>query len=66
MQTAEGDNFIYILNDEGEKTFAKRVIVTTGYEYEGRVEILEGVQGGDRVITNGAKSVRDGQRVRLS
>ncbi len=66
MQTAEGENFIYILNDEGEKTFAKRVIVTTGYEYEGRVEILEGVQGGDRVITNGAKSVRDGQRVRLS
>lgn len=66
MQTAEGADFIYVLADEGDKTFAKRVMVTTGHEYEGQIEILSGIENGTRVISNGAKSVRDGQRVRLS
>lgn len=42
---------------------AVRTEVKTGVRSEARVQILEGLQAGDEVITSGIQSVRDGQRV---
>ena len=66
MQTAAGEDFVYVLEEKEGKAFAKKILVKTGFEYEGRTEILEGLEKDMQVISEGAKSVRDGQRVRLS
>ena len=66
MQTAAGEDFVYVLEEKEGKAFAKKIFVKTGFEYEGRTEILEGLEKDMQVISEGAKSVRDGQRVRLS
>jgi multidrug efflux pump subunit AcrA (membrane-fusion protein) len=39
--------------------------VRTGAEADGRVEILEGLQGGEPVVVRGVEVLRDGQRVRV-
>jgi HlyD family secretion protein len=43
---------------------AERRLVRLGLKGEGRVEILEGVRPGDRLIPNGQAAIRAGQRVR--
>jgi membrane fusion protein (multidrug efflux system) len=59
----EGDqSFVYVIEGDG----AKRVKVTTGIRQGGMVEILSGLQPGQRVVTEGVvKLGGDSQKVRL-
>jgi RND family efflux transporter MFP subunit len=66
-ENAEGEQYVYIaenLNDDNEAV-AKRVIITTGKGQNGYVEVLTGLQSGDQVIKEGARSVKDGQKVKI-
>lgn len=59
----EGDTrFVYVLDEEGR---ARRAPVRTGVRLRGRVEIVEGLTPGQRVITEGVVKVSDGMAVRL-
>jgi membrane fusion protein (multidrug efflux system) len=60
----EGESrFVFTLDEEGK---ARRVPVRTGVRSDGRVEILEGLRPGQRVITEGVVKVADGMAVRLA
>ncbi len=60
----EGDSrFVFVLDDEGK---ARRIPVRTGLRSGGRVEIVEGLRPGQRVITEGVVKVADGMAVRLA
>ena len=60
----EGESrFVYILDDQGK---ARRTAVRAGVRSAGRVEILEGLRPGQRVITEGVVKVADGMQVRLA
>jgi membrane fusion protein (multidrug efflux system) len=39
--------------------------VKVGNELDGRVEVLEGLQGGEAVVVRGLEALRDGQRLRV-
>ena len=59
---------------QGELTFVfrveegllRRTRVTLGAESEGRVEVLEGVNGGETIVARDVSSLEDGQRVRVT
>ncbi|MFN3388229.1 MAG: efflux RND transporter periplasmic adaptor subunit [Allosphingosinicella sp.] len=60
----EGDKrYVYLLADDGT---VKRTEVRTGLRSGGRVEILEGLQPGQRVVTEGVVKLSDGMKVRLA
>ena len=60
----EGDSrFVYLVDAQGR---ARRTPVRTGARAEGRIEILEGLRLGARVITEGVVKVSDGMPVRLA
>jgi membrane fusion protein, multidrug efflux system len=60
----EGDRrFVYVVD---AKSVAKRTQVRTGLRSEGRVEILEGLRPGQRVVTEGVVKLSDGMKVRLA
>ena len=60
----EGDSrFVYIVDAQSR---AQRVPVRTGLRSAGRVEILEGLRPGQRVITEGVVKVSDDMPVRLA
>ncbi|NNC84418.1 MAG: efflux RND transporter periplasmic adaptor subunit [Flavobacteriales bacterium] len=66
MQSTTGADYVYVLEESEGRQFAKRVAITTGKEYKGQVEVIDGLEPDMQIITEGARSVRDGQRVRLS
>lgn len=60
----EGEGrFVYTIDPQGR---ARRTAVRTGARMGGRVEILEGLRPGQRVITEGVVKVSDGLPVRLA
>jgi len=66
LQNTEGQDFVYILQEEADKLVAKQKMLDTGKEYNGFVEVLLGLESGDRVISEGNRSVRNNQEVRLN
>lgn len=66
-ENAEGEQYLYIAKKtqkDGSAT-AKKVIVKTGQSQNGLVEITEGIKDGDQIINEGARSVKDGQKVTI-
>jgi HlyD family secretion protein len=59
--TREAQSFVYLVN--GGKATARAVRV--GPETDGRVEVLEGLAGGEAVVVRGVELLTDGQRVRV-
>ena len=62
MKDAEERSFVFI-NDNMK---ARKVIVTTGKSYEGQTEILNGLAGGESIISKGARKLVDGQEIRIA
>jgi membrane fusion protein, multidrug efflux system len=59
----EGDQRFVFTIDKGQ---AKRVPVRVGMRSGGRVEILEGLAPGQRVVTEGVVKISEGMRVRVA
>ncbi|HEV2747586.1 MAG TPA: efflux RND transporter periplasmic adaptor subunit [Allosphingosinicella sp.] len=60
----EGDSrFVYTV---GADATARRAAVRTGLRSNGRIEILEGLRPGQKVVTEGVVKLADGMKVRLA
>ncbi len=65
-ENAEGEQYIYILTDkQGEKATAKQLIIKTGKTQGDVIEVIEGLKDGDEIINEGARSVKEGQSVKI-
>ncbi|MCF6278981.1 MAG: efflux RND transporter periplasmic adaptor subunit [Flavobacteriaceae bacterium] len=65
-ENAEGQQYVYtITNKNGNKAKAKRVIIETGKTQGDYIEILSGLENGSEIINEGARSVKDGQDVKI-
>lgn len=53
------ETFVYVV----EKGVARRREVVTGLEAEDMVEVVEGLEAGERIVAEGASRVRDGDRL---
>ena len=58
-------NFVMLAEPGAEGTVARKIEVTTGARQAGAVEILEGLQAGQTVITHGALKASDGAPVTI-
>ncbi len=70
QQDALQQNFVYVVSKDmvGEKqvTTAKKVIVETGLSYQGKTEVLSGLSKGDILVTDGARSLSDTERIKIA
>ncbi|MEW7280903.1 efflux RND transporter periplasmic adaptor subunit [Aquimarina sp. 2201CG1-2-11] len=66
-ENAEGDQYTYVTLDKNPENIAeaKRVIIKTGKTQGDFIEILDGITNGDAIISEGARSVKDGQQVKI-
>jgi len=62
-ENAEGQQYCFVLRQEGDTYFAERRIVQTGKTQGDFIEVLDGITPGELLITEGAKKVTDGQQV---
>ena len=66
QQNSAGENVAFVLNPQSDSTgVAEKRIIKTGYTYGDQMEVIEGVEAGEILITEGAKNVRDGQQVKI-
>lgn len=67
QETASGEFFVYVLEDKDGKV-AKSVYrkVTPGRSYQGEVEVLEGLKEGEIIVTEGARALKKGEKVRIA
>ena len=60
----EGERrFVFLVGEDGK---ARRSEVRTGLRSAGRIEILQGLRPGQRVVTDGVVKISDGMTVRLA
>ncbi len=66
-ENAEGDQYVYLASNTTDDSFAEaaKVIVKTGRTQGDFVEILAGINAGDNIIKEGARSVREGQQIQI-
>lgn len=66
-ENAEGEQYVYLVSSDtsSEETVAKKAVITTGKTQGDYVEVLSGIASGDGIINEGARSVKDGQKVRI-
>ncbi|MBP7149212.1 MAG: efflux RND transporter periplasmic adaptor subunit, partial [Acidobacteria bacterium] len=62
LRGSEVQNFVYVVEDGVAKVRAVKV----GLRQDGQARIVEGLRGGEQVITEGMALVRDGAPVRVS
>ncbi|MCX7548443.1 efflux RND transporter periplasmic adaptor subunit [Xanthomarina sp. F1114] len=66
-ENAQGEQYIYTITNKNEKAEGevKRVIIKTGKTQGDVIEVLEGVEDGSEIVKEGARSVKDGQTVKI-
>ena len=66
-ENADGEQYVFVAdepNADGE-SIVKRTIITTGKTQAAAIEVLTGLNDGDHIIKEGARSVKDGQKVKI-
>jgi len=63
VQSNQDGKFIYIAKQNGNDWTAEQRMVKTGMDYDGTIEILEGITAGENIITSGFQSLNAGEKV---
>lgn len=65
-ENAIGEQYIYIVNNkQGQDAIAEKITIETGLTQGDVIEVLGGLESGTEIILEGARSVSDGQKVRI-
>lgn len=66
-ENAKGEQYVYVITDKKDGNIAKtkKQIITTGRTQGDIIEVLSGLSSGDEVIEEGARSVKEGQQVKI-
>lgn len=66
-ENANGEQYIYVVKNKNanEEGVAERVIIETGKTQGDVIEVLKGLESGAEIIQEGARSVKNGQTVKV-
>jgi membrane fusion protein (multidrug efflux system) len=65
IQESETGNYVYLAEKSGAGYKVKKQFVKTGKSYLDKVEIKEGLQNGDLLITSGFQDITTGQQIKF-
>jgi RND family efflux transporter MFP subunit len=65
LRYPDGRVTVWVVDDTNELPVVREQAVSTGFEFEGFVEITTGLAEGDVVVTHGNETLQDGQEVRI-
>jgi len=65
IQTDPSGDFVYIAKSKDDKFFAQKSFIKQGQSYNGIVEITEGLNAGDKLITSGYLDIEEGEAIRF-
>ena len=65
LRYPDGRITAWVVQRNADKVTVSERLVTIGTAFDGKVSIIEGINAGDEVVTEGNESLRDGQSVVL-
>jgi len=64
QENAQGESIAYLYEQQNDSSaIAKKVVLELGLSYENKIEVKKGLNPGDVIVMEGAKNLRDGQRI---
>ena len=63
VQNDQKGKFIYIAKQDGQKWIVDKRIITTGKDYDGVIEVLDGLKTGEKIITEGYQNLNSGENI---
>lgn len=63
VQSSPDGRFIFVAKQNGNEWAAERRIIKTGMDYNGIIEVLDGILAGDKIITSGFQGLNAGAKV---
>jgi RND family efflux transporter MFP subunit len=63
VQSNQDGKFIYIAKPSGTDWVTEKRTIKTGMDYNGTIEVLEGIAAGEKIITSGYQSLNEGDKV---
>lgn len=63
VQNDQKSKFIYIAKQDGKEWIAEKRMITTGKDYDGIIEVLNGLKTGEKIISSGFQDLNAGERV---
>ncbi len=63
VQSNQEGKFVYVAKQNGNDWIAERRIIKTGMDYDGKIEVLEGITAGENIITSGFQNLNGGEKV---
>ena len=63
VQTDRDGKFIYVAKQDGNKWIAEKRKIKTGMDYDGVIEVMEGLTAGEKIITAGYQSLNSGENI---
>lgn len=66
-ENANGEQYIYVIKDQvgDDEAKAEKVVIETGLTQGDFIEVTKGLETGIEIIMEGARSVNDGQKVKI-
>ncbi len=65
-ENANGEQYIYVVKNKDGDTTANRAIIKTGKTQGDVIEVLSGIDDNTEIIKEGARSVKDGQTIKIA
>jgi len=63
VQNNQEGKFVCIAKQNGNEWIAERRMIKTGMDYNGIIEVLEGISAGENIITAGFQNLNGGEKV---
>jgi RND family efflux transporter MFP subunit len=61
VQHSDTSTFVFI----NENNIARKQVIKVGATYSGKSEIIQGLKGGEQIVTQGASDIEDGDKLRV-
>jgi RND family efflux transporter MFP subunit len=65
QQDVSGKNFVYAVEEREGRYFVNKKLVETGIAYESNIEILNGLDGNEKLITTGAQYLAEEEEIAI-
>ena len=65
IQKDASGEYVFIKEDINGKLTSKKCNIKTGQNYNGNVEVIEGLKAGDKIIVTGYQNLDDGELIKL-
>ena len=63
VQSNQEGKFVYVARPNGNEWTAERRTIKTGMDYNGLIEVVDGISAGDKIITSGFQGLNAGEKV---